>query len=264
MNSIVSNSKVFFVAIVLALFQLLISCSKEQEKPLPPKEAAPVKTEPTPAGYQSGPVKEGGTITGRVVFKRQSNPSRLSVTKDREVCGTDKRDPSLIVGGQGEVRDAVVQISDIRQGKPFGQSEAVLDQVQCEYQPHVLAIPAGTAVKITNSDGILHNVHTLSKNNTPFNRAQPKYLKEITETFAQPEMIPVRCDVHGWMSAWIFVADHPYYDVSSAEGTFRLTEVPPGSYTLEVWHEALGKQSRNVQVGPNEKLEVVFEFLAQK
>jgi plastocyanin len=248
--------------VVLILAGFLPSCSKEKESAPPAKEAGPVKTDAAPAagGYQTTPITEGGTITGRVLFKGKHTSSTLSVNKDQEVCGKSKPDPSLILSAQGEVKDAVVQITDIQKGKPPAGKEVVLDQVKCEYVPHVLAINAGTSVKIKNSDGILHNVHTTSTANPAFNRAQPKYLKEITESFTKPEVIPVRCDVHGWMSAWIFVAAHPYYEVTSSDGSFKLAEVPPGSYTVEVWHETLGKQSQNVEVKPNDTVNVTFEF----
>ena len=115
-----------------------------------------------------------------------------------------------------------------------------------------------------NSDGILHNVHTLSEKNPPFNRAQPKYLKEISEKFAKAEIIPVRCDVHGWMSGWIVVTDNPYHDVTPADGRFKFDSVPVGKYTLEFWHEALGKATQQVEVKINEVANVTFEFQMKK
>ncbi len=219
-----------------AFAQLLLSCSKEREEPAPAKETAPVATDTMPADQRAQPTATPGqgTIMGKVVYKGSHTPAKLSVAKDTEVCGTSKPDPTLIVGSQGEVKNAIVQIAGPGGGKAAAVKEAVLDQVKCEYVPHVLAIPAGTTVKIKNSDGILHNVHTLSKVNSPFNRAQPKYLKEITETFAKPERIPVRCDVHAWMSGWIVVTEHGSFDVSEGDGTFKLSEVPAGEHTLEV------------------------------
>ncbi len=140
----------------------------------------------------------------------------------------------------------------------------MLDQVQCEYVPHVLAIPVGATVKIKNSDGILHNVHTFSEKNSPFNRAQPKYLKEISEKFSKPEVVSVRCDVHAWMSGWIVVTESPFYDVTSADGSFKLESVPVGKYTLEVWHETLGKATQSVEVKLGEVTNVTFEFQMKK
>ncbi len=250
----------------LALSLLLSGCSKEQEAPRPAKEALTAQTAAAPESqdYRAVTVKQGGSISGHVVFKGKATRSKLLVGKDQEVCGKAKADPALIIGGQGEVKDAVVHISDIRQGKAPVSKNAVLDQLRCEYVPHVLAISAGTTVTIKNSDGILHNVHSLSKDNPPFNRAQPKYLKEFNETFAEAEIIPVRCDVHGWMSAWIFVAANPYYALTLSDGKFKLTDVPPGSYTLAVWHGMLGQLTQKVAVKPNETVNVTFAFTEKK
>ena len=118
----------------------------------------------------------------------------------------------------------------------------------------------GATVKIKNSDGILHNVHTLSKANTPFNRAQPKFLKELSETFAKPEIIPVRCDVHGWMSGWILVTDNVFHDVSQADGGFKLVDVPAGKYTLDAWHEELGAATQQVEIKAGETLNIEFQL----
>jgi hypothetical protein len=88
-------------------------------------------------------------------------------------------------------------------------------------------------------------------------------LKEITQTFSQPEIIPVRCDVHGWMGGWIFVAANPYFDVTAADGTFKLAAVAPGKYLVEVWHETLGVQTRQIQVDANQSANAFFEFAAK-
>ena len=259
------NKRSICQSVVLAFLLLPVGCSKEEKKEPAGKEPSFVQAE-TPLkqeGYQPVKVQDGGTISGKVIFKGKRTSSTLAVAKDREVCGKDKQDPSLIVNPRGEVQYAVVQIVDIRQGKAIEPVKAVLDQKGCEYHPHVLAVPAGTTIEIFNSDGVLHNVHTFSEKNEPFNRAQPKYLKKITHLFKEPEIIPVKCDVHGWMSAWIFVAGHPYFSVTSDDGAFSLEDVPPGSYRLEVWHETLRKQTQKVDVGPREKAEVNFTYPAQ-
>ncbi len=254
-----------FKSLFFALLVLLAGCSKEESrapaKPSePPPAAAPV---PAPTAKNSSPGDGVGTITGKVVFKGTHVPGKVAIGKDKEVCGDSKLDPALAIGSQGEVKNAVIQIADLKQpNRP--SKEAVLDQVNCEYLPHVLAIPVGATVKIKNSDGILHNVHTFSEKNTPFNRAQPKYLKEISEKFTKPEVIALRCDVHGWMSGWIVVTESAFYDVTSADGSFKLENVPVGKYTLDVWHETLGKTTQSVEVNLGEVTNVTFEFQMKK
>ena len=244
------------------LCPLASGCSKDGDQRVPDNKPVAAKTEG--AGSQPAVARQRGMISGRIVFHGKHAAAMLVVGKDKEVCGDSIQDPKLIVGAGGAVKNAVVRIRDAPTAESAPATEAALDQRKCEFVPHVLAIAAGASVKITNSDGILHNIHTLSKVNPAFNRAQPKYLKEITQTFSKPEIIPVRCDVHSWMGGWIFVAVNPYFDVSAADGTFRLPAVPPGKYVVEVWHETLGVQSREIRIDANQSAEATFEFAGKK
>ncbi|OGQ52272.1 MAG: hypothetical protein A3I10_08300 [Deltaproteobacteria bacterium RIFCSPLOWO2_02_FULL_57_26] len=211
--------------------------------------------------YEGGAVSDGGTISGVVKFKGAAPaPKKLDINKDKEVCAkTAKNDPTLLVSG-GNLVNAVVSIADIKKGKKMEPQKVTLDQNGCEYHPHVLAFVAGSSVEILNPDGILHNVHSYSKANSPFNVAQPKFKKSLTVKLDKPEVVSVKCDVHGWMSGWFFVADNPYFGVTDNSGSFKLTDVPPGTYTLEVWHETLGKQSQKVTVKPKEEVKITFEI----
>jgi plastocyanin len=211
--------------------------------------------------YTGGDVKDGGTISGVVKFAGSAPaPKKLEVSKDKEVCGKSvKTDPSLIVSA-GHLVNAVVSITDIKSGKKIEAKKATLDQKVCEYQPHVLAFPAGTTLEINNPDGILHNIHSYSKVNPQFNVAQPKFKKTIEQKIEKPEIINIKCDVHGWMSGWLVVTDNPYVAVTDGSGSFKLTDVPAGSYTVEVWHETLGKTSQKVTVKGKEEAKVNFEM----
>ena len=213
------------------------------------------------AAYQAGDVKDGGTISGTVKFKGTAPaPKKLDVSKDKEVCGkTPKTDPSLIVSN-GNLANAVVTITDIQKGKKIATQRVKLDQKGCEYQPHVLAFPAGTTVEILNPDGILHNVHSYSKANSPFNQAMPKFKKTLDVKIDKPEVIELKCDVHGWMHGWLVSAPTPYVAVTDNSGAFKLTDVPAGSYTVEVWHEKLGKSTQKVSVKAKEDAKVNFEM----
>lgn len=211
--------------------------------------------------YEGGAVSNGGSISGVVKFKGTApKPKSLRISKDKKACGkTAKTDPSLIVKG-GNLVNAVVSLTDIKKGKKMAPMKVTLDQNGCEYAPHVLAFTAGSTVEILNPDGVLHNVHTYSKANKPFNRAQPKFKKKLKVKFNKAEVISVQCDVHSWMTGWFFVAGNPYYSVTNDQGTFKLSDVPPGTYMLEVWHETLGKQSKKVTVGPKKDVKVSFEL----
>jgi len=211
------------------------------------------------AAYEETKVESPGIVSGEVVFTGNAPaPKELRITKDKKVCAkTPKYDQSLVVN-DGKVANAIVLITDIKKGKPLATEKVVLDQKGCEYMPHVLTVKTGAPLEILNPDKILHNVHTYSEKNPPINKAMPKFKKKLTVRFDKPEAISVKCDVHGWMSGWLFVTDNPYYSVTDAMGKFSLADVPPGSYTLEVWHETFEKQSKQITVEPNGQIKVSF------
>jgi plastocyanin len=222
-----------------------------------------------PAGgvwaYQGGDVKDGGSVSGTVKFKGSAPaPKKIDANKDKEVCGkTAKTDESLVVNN-GNVANAVVTITDINTGKKIELKKVVLDQKGCEYQPHVLAFPVGSSVDINNDDGILHNIHTYdSKKNSLFNEAQPKFKKTITKKIDTAGPINVKCDVHGWMDGWFVVTQNPYFSVTDKSGSFKLTDVPPGTYTVQVWHEKLGTNTQKVTVKAKEDAKANFELAAK-
>src|SRR6266540_2006751 len=178
-------------------------------------------------GYEVIDVKDGGTISGEVKFVGTPPLSeKIAVTKDQEVCGkTEKVNEALLVGPNKGIQNVVVSLSNIQKGKKLPETGATLDQKDCRYAPHVVVSPAGAELAILNSDGILHNIHTYSTKNPPFNRAQPKFKKEMKEKFAQPEVVKLTCDAHGWMNGWLVVEDNPYYVLTDANGAFKITDV---------------------------------------
>jgi hypothetical protein len=121
-------------------------------------------------------------------------------------------------------------------------------------------VPVNTPLEVLNDDGILHNLHTFSKVNRPVNMSQPKFRKKMEISFKYPEFIHARCDIHGWMSGWIIAVDQPYYCITDSDGYFSLTDVPPGTYTLNCWQEKLGKQTEQVAVTAGNETSSKFVF----
>ncbi len=212
-------------------------------------------------GAYQGAVAAGGTISGAVMFKGDvPKPKKLKVTKDKKRCDkSPKFDESLVVK-DGKLANVIVYISDVKGGKKLEKKGVTLDQNGCVYQPHVLAVAAGADVTILNPDKVLHNIHTYSKINKPMNRAQPKFKKKLKVKFDKPEIMEVKCDVHGWMGGWIFVAGNPYYSVTGADGAFSITDLPDGKYKVEIWHEKLGTQTKEVEVKAGETAKLDVEF----
>ena len=203
------------------------------------------------------------TLRGVVLFTGAVEQKKLPVTIDQYVCGTEKQAEDLVVGPKRGVRNAVVWL----QTPPPGASvESVppkveMDQKGCVFVPHVVLVPAGGTVQFLNSDRLLHNLHSASRDNPSFNRTQPKG-RTIPITFAKPEIVRVNCDLHSWMRAWVVVADHPFYALTNDAGEFELPTLPPGKYTLQIWQEKLGITSRDVSVGP-EGARVTVELTAK-
>ena len=201
-----------------------------------------------------------GDISGRVLYAgTPPAPAPIAITKDAEVCGREPRtDDALVVGADKGILNVVVRVADPGDAKPMPPpaGRVAVDQRGCRFAPRIVLVPAGTPLDFLNSDGILHNIHTWSKLNPSFNRAQPKLKTVLSETFANPELFRVTCDVHPWMQGYVVVAGHAYYAVTSPDGSFTIPGVPAGTRTLEFWHERLGAQKRQVTVPESGELKV--------
>ncbi len=233
-------------------------------------ERTPVAEQPAagaPGGGDSGyavvTVDDPGSISGTVSFSGAvPAPRNVAVSDDVEACGTLVEVQDLEVGPGGGLANAVVSLTDITRGAPLEASAVppTLDQRGCRFSPHVVLAAVDEVVEILNNDPVMHNVHTVAFDNRAFNRSQPPAVKKIDASFQVPEKVRAKCDIHGWMSAWVVVVDHPYYAVTGSDGSFVVENVPPGTYTLEVWHEALGATTRTVMVTGGETSDASVEL----
>jgi plastocyanin len=213
-------------------------------------------------------VAESGTLAGTVTYSGTVPAAKeLQISKDQEICGKEPHyDESLIVAASKGIKNVVVSIANISKGgdlKSLG-TDFSLRQTGCVFSPHVQLVPVGVPLKVFNNDGILHNIHTYSERNPSFNVAQPKFLKKIERTFNAAERVSMKCDVHGWMNAFIVVVDHPYHAVTDANGQYTITGVPAGSYQVEFWHEKLGKNLQEAKVAAGAETRLNFVFPAAK
>jgi plastocyanin len=208
---------------------------------------------PPAFAYEAVEVKDGGSIEGTIKYEGTA-PAREKpkATKDKAVCGKADLSEDLIVGSDKGIANVVVMLANVERGKKWPAAKPTLEQKDCDFQPHVLVIPTGVEVDIKNDDGIGHNVHTFSTKNPSLNRNQPKFRKVMTAKFDKAEIIKVICDVHDWMLAWFVVSDDPYVAVTDGQGHFEIKGVPAGSYKVEIWHEKLGKETKDVTVGAGE------------
>lgn len=209
-------------------------------------------------------------VTGKVTL--EGTPPEMKVIDMSAVkeCAALHPDPvteeSVIVGDKGELKNVVVAIKkdedkDLPGAVP--KEPAVLDQKDCMYEPHVLAMMVGQDLIVKNSDAFFHNVHSQSTTNDTFNVPMPRANDgvKVSPQPKAPEIFRVKCDVHPWMSAWIAVFDHPYFSVTGDDGTFDIKNLPDGDYTLQAWHELYGTQEQKITVKDG-KAEVNFTFKA--
>ncbi|MFQ5639085.1 MAG: carboxypeptidase regulatory-like domain-containing protein [bacterium] len=210
-----------------------------------------------------------GTITGVVKFPEvYPEREKITITKDQVICGAFQYDELFVVSEENHgLKNVVVSVPNVTGSSTAANgSVAKLDQNKCSYVPHVQVVPPGTTLEILNSDGILHNVHAyfseVAPKNTVFNKAQPKFLKKIKQKLDKGTgMYLFKCDVHGHMSAYVAVMDHPYHSVTDENGSFTISNVPAGTYKIEAWHEALGTLEKEVKVEPGKTSKVVFDIL---
>lgn len=196
-----------------------------------------------------------GAVTGTIKFTGTPPANPKIDMAEEPVCKakytTPPTDPVVVVNKGGL---ANVFIS-VKSGLPAGakaaapSTPATIDQRGCLYHPRVFGVMAGQSIEIKNSDAVLHNIKAVPKKNRGFNISQPMAGMKTVKSFSVAEAaVPLECSVHGWMRAKVFVMDNPYFAVSDENGAFSIKGLPPGTYTLEAWHEKFGTKTATVTV----------------
>jgi plastocyanin len=208
------------------------------------------------------------TVSGTVTFEGKAPPLKpLSMDAD-PACAKKHSAPvpneMLALGSGNTMGNILVFVSKgVPAGKtyPVPKTPVTLDQNGCQYKPHVMGIMVGQTYRILNSDGVLHNIHTLPKVNPSFNKGMPASLKEATTVFTKPEEVfHIKCDVHPWMSAYMAVFTHPFFAATSTDGKFTISGLDPGTYEITAWHEKLGTKTASVTVGASDTKTQDFKF----
>ena len=238
-----------------AAVALLAACGGK-----PPQPAA---EKPKPVEYFHVDAATAGTLSGRVTF-RGSKPARKKIDMQSDAgCPGNAYDEPVITGKTGGLSNAFVYIQSGLEGKKFDPAEqpATLDQHGCMFSPRVIGMRAGEVLRVTNSDQVSHNIHPMPENNREWNQQQSPGTPALEHKFPRADvMIPVKCNVHSWMHAYIGVVDHPYFAVTGVDGAFEWKNVPPGDYTIAVWHEKLGELKQSVHLAASGAETVKFLY----
>ena len=216
----------------------------------------------TPAlAYDVVTVTGGGTIEGKVVYNGPVPTRKIIPNKDVEVCGGIRDEPLIEVGPDKGVKDAAVYLVDVAKGKawPPASKPPELDNIKCRFVPDVQVIPAGP-LEVVNKDPVLHNTHGYYGKRSAFNMALPNEGQRIPTELTRAGIVRVDCDAHGWMEGWIYVVDNPYYAVTGADGKFSITDVPPGTYTLEAIQSYTGPVQQSITVASGKPTSLTIEL----
>ncbi len=216
----------------------------------------------------NNPAPGGATVKGMVkVEGTLSRPKSINMAADPS-CSKLHSGPVLtgdvMADSKGGLQNVIVFVSDGLGDRTFAppSEPAVIEQKGCLYEPHVVALRANQPLQVVNADPTTHNIHPMPVNNREWNRAELPG-STMKEAFSREEIaIPVKCNIHPWMRGYVAVFNHPYFTVTGKDGSFDLSNLPPGTYTLKAWHEKLGTATQQVTVGGNESKSIEFTFKA--
>lgn len=205
-----------------------------------------------------------GVIRGSVKYSGV-NPQLKPTQRDCHPGGPKVviPDESIIIDAKGALKNAIVFLKNPPASGGPSQQPPVVDQRNCIYVPHVIALQTGQAIKFTSSDPVLHNVHVLPNPNGEYNQGVSQ---GDTRSYpvTSPGFIKVTCDVHPWMACRVGVFDHPFFAVTGDDGAFQFTGLPPGTYSVAVWHEKLGQATQDVVAANDKPADVAFTMAPRK
>ncbi len=247
-----------FARLASALILLAGSLACGGSAPAPPPAAAGPGVDPATAASVAVTVNFEGAAPAPAMMRLDGDPKCVA-----EYGAGERADESILLGNGQALQNVFVYVKGGLGGYsfPIPTEPVVLDQDKCRYTPRVLGVRVGQPLAIRNSDPLLHNVRAEGKINQPFNMSTPIEGVSFNRTFATREvMVDVRCDVHAWMRAFVGVLEHPYFGTTGADGRVALNNLPPGTYTIEAWHEQLGVKTQQITIGEKESKDVSFTF----
>ena len=248
-----THTRIILMVTVVAV--TLVACGSGEEPAATTEAAAPEAPAP------SGPT---GSVAGTIAYSNGDPDTVIAMDADPVCLSLHKGEvhSQKVVAADGNLANVFVYVKEGLSGSYSAPADSKeLDQIGCQYTPHVSGIQVGQKLVVKNSDQTLHNVHAMPTVNEEFNSGQPFQGMELERTFDHIEvMIPIKCDVHPWMKSYLGVLDHPFYAVSAADGSFSIEGLPEGDYVLEAWHEEFGTQTMSVSVSGGAAADASFDF----
>ncbi len=259
------SKSLWYFAAAITLAAAMMSCGGKSGQQTSETAAPAANTAGKPVDTATA-----GTVTGTIKLDGMApKPKKINMAAEPNCAKAHEGMPAetedVVPGDNGMLENVVVYLKgDFSQYSfPPNTTPQEIDQKGCQYHPHVLALQTGEPLQVVNSDQTTHNIHPVPKDNREWNESQPPGAPAINQSFARPEVaIPVKCNVHPWMKAYIAVFDNPYYAVTGKDGSFTIKNVPPGTYTVTAWQETYGSQDQSVTVGPSESKSVTLTFKA--
>jgi len=259
------KSKFGMYSLAIGAFALVIAgCGGKKEEMSEP--AAPAAN--APAGKTVDPAT-AGEVTGSVKLDGAAPKMRTINMAAEQSCAEAHTSPAtseeVVTGDGGALANVVVYVKSGLEGYSFPAPAAPvkLEQLGCQFRPHVVAVQVGQTIEVINSDRTTHNIHPIPAQNREWNLSQPPGAAPIEKSFAREEIaILVKCNVHPWMKAYMAVLPNAYFQVTAQDGAFDIKTLPPGTYTMVAWHELYGTSEQTVTIGPKESKSVTFTFKA--
>src|SRR5260370_35966557 len=184
----------------------------------------------------SGEVQLVGTPAAMQPLKLGADP----------ICASESFFDEQVIATGGRLSNVFVRIADAPPEPPPGTA-VVVDQAHCIFRPRLQGAVRGQVIQIRNGDRTLHNTHGYALGSTLFNYAQPANSQALERPLPSSSgVVKLKCDVHPWMTAFVFVTDNPYLAVTGAVGRFSIHGVPVRNYRLEAWHRGFGLKGENI------------------
>lgn len=250
-------SACFFAAALLAAGGCRSAKEPQKEAAAAPPHPVYFKVDPTTAGVLSGTIHFTGKRPALKAIDMSEDPACVEAHHGKP------HDESVMVGAGGGLANVFIYVKSGLEGKTFEvpSMPVTIDQRGCWFTPRVLGIQTGQALQVVNSDPVTHNIHPMAQINREWNHSQGAGDPPLARRFLHQEiMIPVKCNIHSWMHAFIGVVDHPYFAVSGANGSFEIPNLPPGDYVIGAWQEKLGTQEQKITIPPSGKTTIHFTF----